>query len=141
VHEYRRDEVATQAAYASGYFLDPEKRSYISNAGHEFRFGALDIGHQRAALYLKVRARCKDCGRHLGWMQGDMDHEGKTTKTRCDCLDRLLADGVTRCTGISWRCTMDVRRGGRPDSCHAKKHGREIISDRKARRDAAGRSN
>jgi hypothetical protein len=31
-------------------------------------------------------------------------------------------------------CTMDVRKGAKPGSCHAKKHGREIRSDRAERR-------
>lgn len=137
MREYRRDESRTFAAYETGIFLDSKKRSHFNNAGHIFLFG-VDMTMQWERLYLLRKGKCESCGLPRLRNEVDADHKGKTPRTRCDCLNQILRDN-SLCTGIRLRCTMDPRKTGfRPDSCHAKKHGREIISDRKARRDAAG---
>jgi len=115
---YAKDEERTRMAYFSGRFQDKKKRSYIDNLGHEHLRGK-DRSDRRELLFRAVKGLCVDCGRYRDEDHGDMDHEGKTPKTRCDCLETPLNDG-TRHTGIAWRCGMLE-----PGSCHRKRHNRE----------------
>jgi hypothetical protein len=123
---YSIDRAATAHAYASGRFTDPRTRSYINIAGHEFLRGP-DRIRRWDELYKLRKGKCETCGETRFTHQVDMDHKGDTSKTRCDCLGTQLADG-TFCTGIALRCTMDVRKGGNGNSCHGRRHGREIRS-------------
>lgn len=119
MRDYSKDESATIAAYQSGYFVDKKKRSWIDNLGHIHTRGK-DRSFQRRCLFLHVKGLCETCGRYRDEQHGDMDHDGKTPRTRCECLVRTLNDGVTTCTGIHWRCGFIV-----PNSCHRKRHNRE----------------
>lgn len=122
--DYARDEEITQEAYASGLLLDPKRRSFIDNLGHEHLRGK-DKRLRRAFLFHAVKGLCTDCGRYRDEEHGDMDHLGKTPRTRCECWLKRLNNGKV-CTGIAWRCTMDPSRGGSPQSCHGRRHGRLI---------------
>lgn len=124
------DRAATALAYASGHFTDPQVRSYINQAGHEFLRGP-DRIKRWEELYTLRKGTCETCGEKRLRGQVDMDHEGRTPRTRCDCLGTQLADG-TYCTGIALRCTLDPRKNGGPNSCHARKHNREVKSGKAA---------
>jgi hypothetical protein len=123
-----KDAGATALAYASGRFThpDPANGSYINQLGHEFLRGP-DRTRRWEELYKLRGGVCETCGEKRLRRQVDLDHEGKTPRTRCDCLNTKLADG-TFCTGIALRCTLDPRKGGGPNSCHARKHNREVKS-------------
>lgn len=136
MHQFRTDESRTAAAYHVGIFKDPKQRSHYNNSGHVFLFGP-DMEAQWEKLYALRGGKCESCGLPRKRDEVDADHVGKRPKTRCDCLNQTLNDNVTVCTGIRLLCTMDPRkRGYRPNSCHAKKHGREVRSDKKERRNA-----
>lgn len=116
--DYAKDVAATNNAYKNGIFSDTKMRSYIDNLGHVHLRGK-DRSWQRERLFYKVKGICATCGRFRDQRHGDMDHFGKTPKTRCECIDRYLNNG-TVCTGIAWRCGMRF-----PNSCHRKRHNRE----------------
>ena len=122
--DYAPDPEATATAYASGQLEDRYRESYIDIAGHEHLRG-VDRRNRRDYLYRLEGGLCADCGRFCSPLQGDMAHRGKTTKTRCECINRVLNNGDI-CTGIDWLCTMNPRRGGGRKSCHAKRHNREV---------------
>lgn len=124
------DQSSTAVAYASGRFTDPKRRSYINGIGHEFLFGP-DKTRRWEELYVIRGGCCETCGEFRTRGQVDMDHRGRTPRTRCDCLGTKLADG-SYCTGISLKCTLDPRKGGSPNSCHARRHNREIKSGKVA---------
>jgi hypothetical protein len=124
VHQFRIDESRTAAAYHTGVFKDAKQRSHFNNLGHVFLFG-VDMEEQWERLYQDCRGKCQACGIPKRRDELDMDHAGRTPRTRCSCLHQLLNDG-TRCTSIRMKCTMDPRKPGyRPNSCHAKRHNRE----------------
>jgi hypothetical protein len=123
VIEYSIDRERTEAAFRDGVLRD--KRSHYNLLGHVFLRG-VDREAQWEQLYLQRGGKCEVCGTKLRRGEADMNHLGKTTRTRCDCLCQPLNDGETTCTGIQLICTMDPRKGGGPDSCHAKYHNREI---------------
>jgi hypothetical protein len=133
MHEYRTDEQRTAAAYHIGLFLDPKQRSHFNNLGHVFLRG-VDRERRWELLYIRQKGVCAACHKQRTRSQLDMNHtQGNTVKTRCDCYGQLLNDGSI-CNGVELICTLDPRKGGGPTSCHAKKHGREIRSDRAERR-------
>lgn len=126
MRDYAKDEAATIAAYESGVFQDRKlKRSYIDNLGHIHLRGK-DRSAQRERLFRESKGLCADCGRYRDEQHGDMNHFGKTPRTRCECMARLLNDG-TVCTGINWLCGFIV-----PNSCHRKRHNREPQFSRRA---------
>jgi hypothetical protein len=136
MHELKPDAERTKAAYELGIFVDKKKRSYVNNFGHVFLRGK-DRENRWDMLYRVKKGLCGACGLWRPPHKLDMDHMcGNTPRTRCDCFAQALNDGSI-CTGIRLLCTLDPRKGGSPKSCHAKKHNREIISDKKARRDAS----
>lgn len=135
MHEFRRDEERTARAYRTKFFRDEKKRSHFNNTGHVFLFGK-DMEEQWERVYVETGGKCHTCAKVRTREGLDADHAGKTPKTRCDCFHLTLNDGVTICNGFRLRCTMNPNKSGfRPNSCHAQKHGREIRSDRKERRE------
>jgi hypothetical protein len=119
--EYRIDESRTAAAYQAGTLRDQKQRSYFNNTGHVFLRG-LDRADRWMLLYHEQKGRCAECGKWRLEDKLDLDHmKGHTAKTRCDCYQQTLIDG-TECTGVRLVCTLDVRKGGNPDSCHGRKH-------------------
>lgn len=116
--DYAKDEKATSECYATGIMRDKRKRSYVDNLGHLHMRG-VDRSFMREYLFLAVKGLCETCGRYRDRQHGDMDHEGKTPRTRCECFHRTLNNGAV-CVGIRWRCGMII-----PGSCHRKRHNRE----------------
>ena len=86
------------------HFLD--KRSYWTNAGHEYLFGD-DKRNRRQELFDRIvehstgLPRCQQCGIDTSWNMGHMHHKQGGLVGRCDCLHNL-----------EWLC---------PD-CHRKEH-------------------
>jgi coenzyme F420-reducing hydrogenase gamma subunit len=126
---YTVDRERTQAAYRERVLRDKKKRSFYNMLGHIFLRG-VDREAQWSALYSQRKGICESCHRWRPKAKLDMNHLGRTPKTRCDCLCQPLNDGST-CTGISLLCTMHPAKGGGPDSCHARWHNRELGGKRK----------
>jgi hypothetical protein len=132
MYAYRKDEPRTAVAYELEVFKDSKQRSYYSNTGHVFL-----RGRDRIALWSRVyrdaKGLCAACGLWRPPHKLDLDHVmGNTPRTRCDCFGQRLNDGSV-CFGVRLLCTMDPHKGGGPKSCHAKRTGREIRSDKKER--------
>lgn len=122
--EYRIDQAATSEAYAAQIFRDKKRRSFIDNLGHVHRKG-VDLAAIRKVLFRARKGLCETCGRYRDEKHADLAHNGKTSKTRCECFGTKLKDG-SLCTGIRWLCSLDPRKGGNPLSCHGKQHGRIV---------------
>lgn len=118
--DYARDPQATAEAFEAGLL---HGESYIDIAGHEHLRGQ-DKRRRWDWLYRLAEGHCADCGRFCTPRECDMAHRGKTTKTRCECINRVLNNGDI-CTGIDLLCTLDPRKGGTKNSCHSKRHNRE----------------
>jgi hypothetical protein len=137
MHEFKPDKARTAAAYHAGVLKDPKQRSYISNTGHVFLFGP-DLAEQWERIFEYQQGKCAACGLPRQRDELDLDHvKGNTKLTRCECYGQMLNDvNAPACFGVRLICTMDVRKPGyKPDGCHSRKHGREVRSDRKERRE------
>jgi hypothetical protein len=122
--EFRIDESRTASAYEAGTFRDQKQRSYFNNSGHIFLRGK-DRSDRWELLYHEQKGLCAECGKWREEGKLDLHHmKGNTTKSRCDCYRQILTDR-SECTGVRLICTLDPRKGGSPDSCHAKSHNRE----------------
>jgi len=87
------DRERTFAAYQNGHFQDSRRRSYWTNAGHEYLFG-IDASNRRSEIYERDKGECQlklsvMCDPSPGW-SGHMHHiKGGNTDDRCWCPHNL----------------------------------------------------
>ena len=69
-------------------FADP--RSYWTNDGHEFLFGA-DVGNRRREVYERDGGMCqtRGCGKWVSWEGAQMHHRRGGLVGRCTCMHNL----------------------------------------------------